>query len=146
MVPALIVILKLVICVLASIILILLSTVNFQFQGWFVSISWGQFSQLCQLMSWLQSGHHIVNFSAWWGFQYLQDSSQDMAQNIIYSPWEGTKKEPCLMVHYYYLLFFDCFSLFLCFLTSLIKLILWLKFFFFPHRQKAGRGWGVQGP
>ena len=31
------------------------------------------------------------------------------------------------MVHYYYLLSFDCFSLFLCFLTSLIKFILWLK-------------------
>ena len=50
-----------------------------------------------------------------------------MAQNIIYSPWEGTKKELCLMVHYYYLQSFDCFSLFLCFLTSLIKFILWLK-------------------
>ena len=23
----------------------------------------------------------------WWGFQYLQESSQNMAQNIIYSPW-----------------------------------------------------------
>ena len=32
---------------------------------------------------------------------------------------------------YYYLLSFDCFSLFLSFLISLIKLILWLKFFFF---------------
>ena len=29
---------------------------------------------------------------------------------------------------YYYLLSFDCFSLFLSFLISLIKLILWLKF------------------
>ena len=49
------------------------------------------------------------------------------------------------MVHYYYLLSFDCFSLFLCFLTCLIKFILWLKS---PptHRQKAGRGRGVQGP
>ena len=24
--------------------------------------------------------------STWWGFQYLQNSSKDMAQNIIYSP------------------------------------------------------------
>ena len=31
-------------------------------------------------------------------------------------------------------------ALFLHFLTSLIKLLLWLKFF---HRQKAGRGHGV---
>ena len=37
----------------------------------------------------------------------------------------------------------DCFPLFLHFLISLIKLILWLKFF---HRQKAGRGHGGQGP
>ena len=32
-----------------------------------------------------------LTFSTWWGFQSLQDSSQDMAQNIVYSPWEGTK-------------------------------------------------------
>ena len=32
---------------------------------------------------------------------------------------------------------FDCFPLFVHFLTSLIQLILWLRFF---HRQKAGRG------
>ena len=40
---------------------------------------------------------------------------------------------------YYYLVLLDCFPLFLHFLTSLIKLILWLKFF---HRQKAGGGHG----
>ena len=38
---------------------------------------------------------------------------------------------------YYYLVSFDCFPLFLHFLTSLIKLILWLNFF---QRQKAGEG------
>ena len=52
-------------------------------------------SSLWQLLLRLQSGHHVVNFSTWWGFQYLQDSSQDMAQNIVYSPWEETKG-PCL--------------------------------------------------
>ena len=56
------VIFKLVIGGLPSIILIVLSTVNLQLQGWFVSISLGQFSELWQLMSWLQSGHHAVNF------------------------------------------------------------------------------------
>ena len=40
-------------------------------------------------------------------------------------------------VHYYYLVSFDCFPLFMHVLTSLIILILWLKF---SHRQKAGRG------
>ena len=43
----------------------------------------------------------------------------------------------------YCFVLFEYFPLFLHFLTSLIKLILWLKFF---HRQKAGRGHGGQGP
>ena len=30
-------------------------------------------------------GYHVVNFF-WWEFQYLLNSSKDMAQNIIYSP------------------------------------------------------------
>ena len=38
---------------------------------------------------------------------------------------------------------FDCFYLLLHFLISLIKLILWLKFF---HKQKAGREHGGEGP
>ena len=29
--------------------------------------------------------------STWWRFQYLQNSPKDMAQNITYSSWEGTK-------------------------------------------------------
>ena len=37
---------------------------------------------------------------------------------------------------------FDCFPLFLHFLTSLINLILWLRFL---HRQNAGRGHGASG-
>ena len=51
---------------------------------------WGQFSEfeaayvMATIWSWLTS-------SMWWKFQYLQDSSQDMAQNIIYSPWEETR-------------------------------------------------------
>ena len=52
---------------------------------------WGQFLELWQLMLWEKSGHHVFNFSTLWRFQYLLDSSQDMAQNIIYSPWEETK-------------------------------------------------------
>lgn len=41
---------------------------------------------------------------------------------------------------YYCFVLFDYFSLLLHFLTSLVKLILWLKFF---ERQKAGGGHGV---
>ena len=58
-----------------------------------------------------------------------------MAQNITCSPWWETKGP---WLNYYYLVSFDCFPLFLHFLTFLIKLIVWLKFF---HRQNAG--WGT---
>ena len=44
------------------IILIVLGTVKLSFQGPLVSISL-QFSELWQLMSWVQSGHHEVNFT-----------------------------------------------------------------------------------
>ena len=33
-------------------------------------------------MSWLQSGHHVVNLSHLVGFLSLQDGSQDTAQNV----------------------------------------------------------------
>ena len=79
------VILKLVIGGLTSVVLVVLSTVTLQFQSLFVSISRGQFLELWQLMSWAQSGGHAVNLLPL-GFQYLLDSSQDMAQNIVYSP------------------------------------------------------------
>ena len=57
---ALTVILKLAIGGLTSVILIVLGTINLQFQGWFVPISRDQFSELWQLMSRLQSRHYIV--------------------------------------------------------------------------------------
>ena len=41
------------------------SAVNPQFPGWFVPIPGVQLSEVCkikQLRSWLQSGHHVVNF------------------------------------------------------------------------------------
>ena len=50
---------------LTSIILMVLSTVNLQFQGPFIPISLKRFSELCQmeqLMSWLPSGHPAVSF------------------------------------------------------------------------------------
>ena len=70
-----------------------------------------------------------LNSSTWWEFQYLQNSSKDMTQNIIYSPWL------CLMAKV--ILF--CLAWLFSFLTSLIKFILWLKFF---YKQKAGEGHG----
>ena len=43
--------------------LVLLGTVNLQFWGALVPISVHQFSELWQLKSWVQSVHHVVNFS-----------------------------------------------------------------------------------
>ena len=72
-------------------------------------------------------GNIQLTSSTCWGFQYLQNSSEDMAQNIIHSPW-GDSKCPwfCLMAKLlYYFLLLDCCPLFLHFLTSPIKFILW---------------------
>ena len=82
--------------------------------------------------------------STQWGLQHLQSSSEDMAQHIIYSLWRtngssrrrNTKKKAaynnfCIeWLNYYYSILLDCFPCSLDFLTSLIKLILWLKFFY----------------
>ena len=52
-----------------------------------------------------------------------------MAQNIIYSPWERTKGPwLCLMTTWLLFILLRLFSFVSAFLTSLIKLILWLKF------------------
>ena len=53
-------------------------------------------TELRQLISWLESGHHVGNFFTWCSFSI--NSSRDMAQNTICSPWEGIK-DPwlCLM-------------------------------------------------
>ena len=64
-------ILNLVIGGLTSVLLMVFSTVSLQFQGRFVPISLMPVLELWQLMSWLQSGHRVVNFSTWCGFQCL---------------------------------------------------------------------------
>ena len=62
--------------------------------------------------------------STWWGFQYLQNSSKDVAQNIIYSTWRGTKGPwRCLMT----IIILSC-LLFRCFC---IFSFLWLNLFFY---------------
>ena len=49
-------------------------------------------SQCHQPSSSSESGVYVLVGSVqltsptWWGFQYLQNSSKDMAQNILYSP------------------------------------------------------------
>ena len=95
-------------------------------------------------------GNIQLTSSTCWGFQYLQNSAEDMAQNITHSP-RGDAKCPwfCLMAKLlYYFVLLDCCPLFLHFLTSSIKFILWnsgrprrLKIF---YRQERG-GWKTRG-
>ena len=62
-------------------------SVKFPFQGRFVFIFLRPVLGIGAAdVMWLQSGHCVVNFSTWWGYQYLQNSSQDRAGNITYSP------------------------------------------------------------
>ena len=164
-------ILKLVIGGLTGPILVVLSTVILQFQGQFVSVSLRPILQMWQLMSWLQSDHHVcvcvlshvwnpakfpcpwnvsskitgvgchffllgifltqgsnlpllcllhwqvdslplvppeLTSSTWWGFQYLQDSSERI---IFKSPWRGTKCPwLCLMTRLFLLSLLGLFS------------------------------------
>ena len=80
----------------------------------------------------------------WQGFQYLQDSSEDISENIISSPGGGTKGLwLCLMAKLLFCLL-NCFPLLLHLLISLIKVICWLFFFF--YWQEAGRGHVSRGP
>ena len=76
-------------------------------------------------------GYHVVNFF-WWEFQWLLNSSKDMAQNIIYNPWKVIKSPGiCLMAKLVLLCHLNIFPLLLLFfflLISLIKFILWLNF------------------
>ena len=62
-----------------------------------------------------------------------------MAQKIIYSLWRENKGPWLCLMTKLLLPGCICFPLLLCFLTSLVKFILWLKFF---YRQKSGRGHG----
>ena len=109
--------------------------------GWQVTVQ--RVAKIWTWMKWLITcrGYSLVviqlTSSTWWEFQYLQSSSKGVAQNFIHSPWGGTKGLwLCLMTAITW-------SLFLHFLTSLTKLILWLKFF---YRQKAGWGHRLQAP
>ena len=62
------------------------------------------------------------------GFQYLQDSSQDTAQNIVYSSWGGTKCFwLCLMTKLLLCGMWFPLTVFLCFC---IFSLLWLNLFF----------------
>ena len=100
----------------------------------------GRSWDLWQPVSRLQSTHRGVNFSTWrggGGSPFLPKSSRDTAHSFIFSPGGGTVKGPWLMTKLFLFCLIGLLSLVLHFLTSLIKFIVWLQFF---YRQKAGRG------
>ena len=78
--------------------------------------------------------------STWWGLYHLQNSSKDMAQNIIYSSWGRTNPWLYWMVKLLLLVLLNCFSFSLYFPIYLIKLILWLEFFY-KQREVRGQEW-----
>ena len=74
-----------------------------------------------------------LTFSTWWGFQSLQDSSQDMAQNIVHRPWGGTKGPGLCLVTKLVLFGLLWLSSFVSASSHFSELIPWLKFP--PRRQ-----------
>ena len=98
-----------------------------------ISWWWGNWESTSSASDSNKSGVYVLavslqlTSSTWWGFQYLQDSSKDMAQNIIYSPWEGTKG-PWLCLTTQLLLFCPVWPFF--FASAFFKKFLWLKLFF----------------
>ena len=118
------VILQSVISDLTSVVLIVLGTVNLQLQD--------QFSYSL-VIRWLTSPA-VGDFS-------LYKSSQDRAQNITYSPWEGTKYPwLCLMTK----LFFGLLSFSLCLHVYFHNYIYSFAKVFSDQRQAEDLGW--QGP
>ena len=123
------VIFKLVISHLTSIILVVLCTVNLQFWVHLFPSLCGQFSELLQFMSCIQPGHYVVNFSTW-GFRINKTAHRILLRILSTALLERTKC-PWLCLMTTLLLLFSLLWLFFfasTFLTSLIKLILWLKF------------------
>ena len=90
--------------------------------------------ELWQLTSWLQSGHHVVNFSLDRGFSIYKTAHKRWLRILSLALEKELEVLEFAYVLNYYLVLLDYF-LSLHFLISPIKLILWLKF---SHRQKTG--------
>ena len=105
---------------LASIILGILGQLIFSSGVHLFPFLCGQFSELRQLLPWVGSGHSVVNFCTWDFGIYKTVSgcgSEYSLQALRENEWPH-----CLL-----LTLFRLFSLVSAFLTSLTKLILWLK-------------------
>ena len=96
---------------------------------------------LLVLISLLVGSIRVTSFN-WWGFQYLQNSSKNMAQTIIYSLW-GVNKGPwhCLMAKLILFCFAWLFSILFVFSHFYDLLNKFYAFIFdqFFYRQMTGR-------
>ena len=115
--------LRLVVSCLTCIILVVLGSGNFQFQYALVSIFFcRQFSELWQLVSWVQSAHHVVNFSTW-HFSFYKTTHRIWLRILSIALEKELKVLDyayCLYYYYLVLRFFFC----CCSHIFLIKLIL----------------------
>ena len=95
-------------------------------------------------MSRLESDHHVVNFFHMMGGFSIYKTDQRIWLSTLSIALEKELKvlDFVYWVNCYCFVLFDCFPLLLYFFTSLIKLILCLKFF---YRQKADGGHGRGG-
>ena len=73
------------------------------------------------------------------GFQYLQDSSQEMAECYLSSSWEGAETSLNMLHEYLIIIIWSPLTVFLCF--CMISL-LWLNLFSDKSRLKTWRGQG----
>ena len=83
-----------------------------------------------------------INFSTSWGFPFLQKSSRDRLTVLPMALEEELLKVLDLMTELSLFCLAGLLSVVRHFLTSLIKLIVWLQFL---YRRKAGRGCGGGG-
>lgn len=67
-----------------SVVCVVCSTGSVQFRVQLFPFLCRQFSELWRLKCWVQSAHPALHFSTW-GFRVCK-SSQEVAQNVIYSP------------------------------------------------------------
>ena len=65
------------------------------FYGQVVTFPWGQFSEFWQLMSWLKSGHHVVNVFHLVGVSVSTRQLTGYGPECYLCPWEGTKVLNC---------------------------------------------------
>ena len=113
---------------------LVLSTVNLQFQDWFVPISWRKVLMIMAIyvISTVWSSHN--SSSTWWGFSIYKTAHRTWLRILSVALGRGTKSSwLCLMVKLFLLgliwllSFASVVSLFFDYIYSLVKVFLWTK-------------------